>query len=146
MFQEPQAFVYGFINEEVAMQPCCLIGGWVFVSSLEKSANIQENLSIRIVPNWCTVIVFAIVLKNHTVSRPHRNNMQHLGPVYTKLQRQRCDNSAMTLQNGFATHFQASLLISMRTESVASSQSSRSIDADAWCKRALRNTWCVSYC
>ena len=43
----------------------------------------------------------------------------------------------MTLQNGFATHFQASPLISMRTESLASSQSGRSIDADAWCKQAL---------
>ena len=62
---------------------------------------------------------------------------QTLWPVYTKRQRERCDNSAMTLQNGFATHFQASPLISMRTESLASSQSGRSIDADASCKRAL---------
>ena len=46
-------------------------------------------------------------------------------------------NSAITLQNGFATHFQASPLISMRAESLASSQSCRSVDADAWCKRAL---------
>ena len=50
------------------------------------------------------------------------------GPVYTKRQRQRCDNSAMMLQNGFATHFQASPLISMRTESLMSSQSGRSVD------------------
>ena len=33
--------------------------------------------------------------------------------------------------------FQASPLTSMRTESLAESQSCRSIDADAWCKRAL---------
>ena len=39
--------------------------------------------------------------------------------------------------NGFATHFQASPLISMRTELLASSQSCHSIDADAWCKRAI---------
>ena len=43
----------------------------------------------------------------------------------------------MTLQNGVATHFQASPLISMRTELLASSQSCRSVDADAWCKWAL---------
>ena len=43
-----------------------------------------------------------------------------------------------SLQNGFATHFQVTPLISMRTESLASSQSGRSVDADAWCKRALR--------
>ena len=72
-----------------------------------------------------------------------------LGPVYTKRQHQRCDNSAMTLailfslktmeslQTGFATHFQATLLFSKRTVSLASSQSFCSVDADAWCKRAL---------
>ena len=60
-----------------------------------------------------------------------------LEPVYTKRQHQHCDNSAVMLQNGFATHFQASPLISMRAESLASSQSCRSVDADAWCKRAL---------
>ena len=73
-----------------------------------------------------------------------------LGPIYTKRQRQCCDNSAMTLailfslktmellQNGVTTYFQVIPLISMRTESQASSQSCRSIDADAWCKRALK--------
>ena len=74
--------------------------------------------------------------------------------IYTKRQRQRCDNSAMTLailfslksvellQNGFATHFQATPLISMRTKLQASLQSCRSVDADAdaWCKRTLRIT------
>ena len=43
----------------------------------------------------------------------------------------------MTLQNGFAINFQVTLLFSMRTESLASSQSGRSVDADAWCKQAL---------
>ena len=42
-----------------------------------------------------------------------------------------------SLQNGFATYFQAIPLISMRTESQASSQSCHSIDADAWYKRGL---------
>ena len=45
-----------------------------------------------------------------------------LGPVYTKCQRQRCDKFAVMLHNGFATHFQASPLISMRIESLAASQ------------------------
>ena len=44
----------------------------------------------------------------------------------------------MTIQNGFATHFQASLLNSMRMESLASSQSGLIVDADAWCKRVLK--------
>ena len=43
----------------------------------------------------------------------------------------------MKLQNGFATHFQASPLISTRTESLALLQSCRSVDVDAWCKRTL---------
>ena len=54
-----------------------------------------------------------------------------IGSVYTRRQRECSDNSAMTLQNGIATHFQVSPLISMRTESVASSQSGHSIDTDA---------------
>ena len=44
----------------------------------------------------------------------------------------------MMLQNGFATHFETSLLISMRTVSLASLQSGRSVDADSWCKQALK--------
>ena len=60
-----------------------------------------------------------------------------------KGQIQRCDKSAMTLQIGVATHFQASPLISMRTESLVSSQSCGSIDADAWCKRGL--ALCTEY-
>ena len=51
----------------------------------------------------------------------------------------------MTLQNGFATHFHASPLISMRTESLASSQSGGSVDTDAWCERALNAEW-ISAC
>ena len=39
-----------------------------------------------------------------------------------------------SLENGLQTHSGATLWFSMRTESQASSQSSRSIDADAWCK------------
>ena len=43
----------------------------------------------------------------------------------------------MTLQIEVVTHFQASPLISMRTESLESSQSGHSVDADACCKWAL---------
>ena len=68
--------------------------------------------------------------------------------VYTKRQRQHCNNSAMTLailfslktmgslQNGVATHFQLTPLFT--TDSLASLQSCCSIDADAWCKWALK--------
>ena len=42
-----------------------------------------------------------------------------------------------SLQIGVATHFQMTLLFLMRTDLPASLQSCRSIDADAWCKRAL---------
>ena len=73
----------------------------------------------------------------------------YLGSVYTNCQRRHCNNSAMmlvirfslqtmeSLQNGVATHFQATSLFSMRTESLASSQSCRSIDSDAWYKWTL---------
>ena len=42
-----------------------------------------------------------------------------------------------SLQNTIATHFQATPLFSMRTELLVLSQSSRSVDANAWCKWAL---------
>ena len=72
------------------------------------------------------------------------------GPVYTKRQRQRCDNSVMmlvilfslksveSLENRLQPRSGATSLFSMRTESLASSLSCCSVDADAWCKRALR--------
>ena len=43
------------------------------------------------------------------------------------------------LENGVATHFQATALFSMRAVSLASSQICCSVDAHAWCKRAHRN-------
>ena len=62
-----------------------------------------------------------------------------LGPVYTKRQHLCLDNSPIeSLQKGIVTHFQASPLISMRTVSLASSQSCCSVDVGAWCKGALR--------
>ena len=75
-----------------------------------------------------------------------------LGAVYTKRQRQRqlCDNAAITLaivfslitmescQIGFAPHFQATSLFSMRTQSQESSQRYRRVDGDAWYKQALK--------
>ena len=72
-----------------------------------------------------------------------------LGPVYTKRQRQRCDNSAMTLailfslksveslENRLQPHSGVTPFFSMRTESQASSLSCHRVDADAWCKWAL---------
>ena len=42
-----------------------------------------------------------------------------------------------SLQIGVTTHFWATPLFSMRTVLLASLQSYRSVDADAWCKRAL---------
>ena len=74
------------------------------------------------------------------------------GPVYTKRQSQRCNNSVITLaillrlktmeslQNGVAIHFRVTPLFSMRTVSLASSQSCCSIDNDAWSKGALTDT------
>ena len=59
-----------------------------------------------------------------------------------------------SLQNGFAAHFQATPLFSMRTKLQASLQSSRSVDADTWCKRTLKgmkmyfpkkNIKCISF-
>ena len=70
-------------------------------------------------------------------------------PVYTKRQRQRCDDSAMTLvilfslkpmellQNRVVTFFQVTLLFSITTKLLASLQSCYSVDANACCKRAL---------
>ena len=42
-----------------------------------------------------------------------------------------------SLKNRVATHFQATPLFSMRIILLASSQSCRSVDADAWCKWTL---------
>ena len=42
------------------------------------------------------------------------------------------------LKNGIATHFQVTTLFSMRTESLVSLPSCKSIDAVAWYKRVLR--------
>ena len=74
----------------------------------------------------------------------------NLGPVYTNRHRQHWDNSVMmlvilfslktmgSLENELQLHSGVTPLISMRTESLASSQSCCSIDTDAWCKRAHR--------
>ena len=78
-----------------------------------------------------------------------------LGPVYTKRQRQHCDNSVMMLANLFSLklveslenrlqhHSGATPLFSMRTESQASSLSCCSVDVDAWCKWALTIPCCT---
>ena len=46
-----------------------------------------------------------------------------------------------SLQNGVATYFQATPLISMRTKLQSSSQSCRSVDGDAWCEQAITVTF-----
>ena len=71
--------------------------------------------------------------------------MYALGSVYTKRQCQRCDDACdsvlietmVSLQNGVATHFQATPLFSMQTELLVPWQSCRGVHADAWCKWAL---------
>ena len=73
-----------------------------------------------------------------------------LGCVYTKRQRQTCDDacdSVLIENSGVAskwirlqTDSRVTPLFSMRTELLASWQSCRSFDADAWCKRALKPT------
>ena len=90
--------------------------------------------------------ISAVPLETRTTSG------QMLGLVYAKRQGQRCDNSVMTLvilfslktmeslQVRVATHFRAILLFSMRTVSLASTQSCRSFDADSWCTRALKSS------
>ena len=76
-----------------------------------------------------------------------------LGPVYTRHQRQCCDNSGIMLailfllktmgllQNGVATYFQGTPLFSMRTVLLDSLQSCCCIDADDFCKQPLIETW-----
>ena len=77
----------------------------------------------------------------------HASKIQYninLRPVYINF-----SNDAVTLailfslktmespQIGVATHFQATLLFSIRIVLLVSSQNCRNIDSDAWCKRAL---------
>ena len=50
-----------------------------------------------------------------------------------------------SLQNGVATHFQVTPLISMRPEPLASSQSCHSVDANAQCKRDLEYNYVSGY-
>ena len=60
-----------------------------------------------------------------------------LGPIYTKRQRQHCDHSAIMLAILFSLKSMETLENGLQTHSGASSQSCRSVDADAWCKQAL---------
>ena len=98
----------------------------------------------------CDVFIIQISCLEFNVSvhMVRLRQRHYIGIVYTKRQRQRCDNSAMilailfslkTVQNGVATNFQVTPLFSMRTELLASLQSCRSIDADAWCKWTLNS-------
>ena len=101
----------------------------------------QKQLNVHCFKAWKVDRGRAVILLGLTV----------LGPVYTKRQRQLCDNSAMTLailfslktmeslENRLKTQSGATPLFSMRTESQASSQSCRTVDADAWYKWALND-------
>ena len=102
------------------------------------------------VKNWNTSMIMIIHVSMIMIIHVHV-----LGPVYTKCQRQRCDNSAMklailfslktmeSLKNGLQPNSGVTPLFSMRTVSLASSQSCCCIDADAGCKQALN--FCDKY-
>ena len=109
----------------------------------------ERFLSIFIYTEWMQKWFFIFV----TVPWAHcPNKNEPLGSVYSKRQRQCCDNSAMmlaisfslklakSLENRLQPHSGATPLFSMRMESQASSQSCRSIDADIWYK------WAISDC
>ena len=77
-----------------------------------------------------------------------------LGPIYTKRQQQLCNNcrdyvlieTMESLQNGVATHFEATTLFSIRPVLLVSLQHCRSIDTDAECKRALTMQVILAHC
>ena len=86
-------------------------------------------------------MIYSISLEN--IMDTYSWLLSHLGPIYVKRQRQCCDNSAMklailfSLENngvGLQPYSWATPLFLMRTALLASSQSCRSLDADAWCK------------
>ena len=64
-----------------------------------------------------------------------------LGAVYTKRQRQRRNHSVMTLAILFSLKSMEILENGLQSHSGALLQSCCSIDADAWCKRALTITF-----
>ena len=82
-------------------------------------------------------------------NRRRSTRVSALGPVYTKHKHQCCDNCVImlailfylktmkSLENGLQPQSEATPLFSMRTESLASSQSCHSVDTDAWCKWAF---------
>ena len=78
---------------------------------------------------------FDVMIKGLFSSFP--NISRQLRPVYTKRQRQRCDHSTMMLAILFSLKSMETLENGLQTHSGASLQSCCSVDADAWCKRAL---------
>ena len=102
----------------------------------------KQEIILRTLPDTELPALVGLIVSDFQVSKV-------LGPVYTKRQHQGCDNSAMMLAilfsfrsmklllNRIATHFRVTSLFSMRIELLVSSQSCRSIDADAWSKWAL---------
>ena len=82
----------------------------------------------------------------YTQSKCQGGLLGTLGLIYTKRQRQCCDDvwDSVLIENNrvapelVATHCQVSPLISMRTELLVSWQSCRSVDAEASCKWVLK--------
>ena len=82
---------------------------------------------------------------------------QETKPVYTERQSRRCNNSWMMLalllslktmellKNVLQPHSGGTPLFSMKTESRATSQGCRSVDADVWYKRALSLTQTLTF-
>ena len=144
MFQNQQLYVNPFtmnLAKERRMN----------LEQLQISMNVLLGTKISSVLLQSTYWLILITLYTSTVaatpgqfSSPYKvYHSVQLGSVYTKRQHQRCDNSAMTLailktmeslENGLQPHSLATPLFSMKTESLASLQSCRDIDADAWCK------------
>ena len=61
-----------------------------------------------------------------------------LGSIYIKRQPQRCDHSALRLAILFSLKSMETFENGLQPHSGVSLQSCRSVDTDAWCKRALK--------
>ena len=132
---ESTFFIF-FLNEvkcDSLVKPCSHVTSAFAFSSNVKNGFYGNKL-------WCLPLTFAFSIIGWQRSKKNANAYAYvtceptLGPIYTKRQCQRCNKSGMTLailfslktiellKNGVATYFQATPLISMRTELQASSQ------------------------
>ena len=94
-----------------------------------------SDLNIQLVLCFC----------NYFCQQLSRNASQHLGPVYTKRQRQCCNHPVMMLAILFSLKSMEMLETGLQTHSGASLQSCCSVDVDAWCKRAHYKGFVVLY-